>query len=204
MRKLVRLSEIGEAIALAGLKIGAIKITTIPDDDCLSAFLPHQEYRELIITGFKEIMNNDYRHNNEKALVIASMPTSYYYAVLLANECKLPSICIGDKPEKYVIENRVPEIKTVEELAGRAVVLIVNSFFSGKKSVETVATIQNAGGLCNFCLSILGYEPPHFKGMFAGEIPYNNDGDKLKSPCKTKSLLHYNKLLSVGMKQMNS
>jgi len=203
------LEMIGKGIALAGLKIGAIKIR--PEKPILWAsktynpiyndnrmFLFYQKYRRLVIEGFSEVLDNlSYIH--DESLVIAGTSTSGIpWATILSEEFDLPLIYIRDKPKDHGLRNQIEGIDDEKDLEGKKVILIEDLISTGSSSVAAVDAIRKANGVCNLCLSIFNYGLPKPPKMFSGEIPYKDD-KKLESPCKVTSLLYYPQLLSIGI-----
>lgn len=207
----VNLDEISEAIALAGLKIGAIKIR--PENPFLWAsgtynpiyndnrmFLFYPGYRKLIANGFAEIIYGFDLHMKSNLIIAGTSTAGIAPGTTLASILNLPFIYIRDKPKDHGLRNQIEGIDAENSLKGFHVILIEDLISTDGSSVAAVAAIRNANGFCNLCLSIFNYGLSNPPKMFAGEIPYNNNGDRLQNGCEVKSLLSYTKLLSVGIK----
>ena len=210
-----RLSEISEAIALAGFKIGAIKINS--DNPFLWAsgtynpiyndnrmFLWYPDYRNLIKEGFIEIINNSGNPFNTFFVVAGTSTAGIAHADRLAEALSLPEIYVRDKPKDHGLKNQIEGIDADKDLDGANVILIEDLISTGGSSVSAVAAIRKANGVCDLCLSIFNYGLPNPPKMFAGEIPYKTMGSgeelTLSSACEVKSLLYYPQLLSIGVK----
>lgn len=198
--------QISNTIALAGLRIGAIKIR--PDKPFLWAsgtynpiyndnrmFLFHPEYRNFILYGFMEMITP-----TDNFVIAGTSTSGIPWATLLANDFSVPLIYVRDKPKDHGLKNQIEGIDAEKDLGGREVILIEDLVSTGGSSVAAVDAIRKANGNCNLCISIFNYGLPLPKRMFAGDFPYNKNGDMLKEPCEIKSLLYYPQLLSVGIK----
>ncbi len=204
--------EISKAIALAGLKIGAVKIR--PEDPFLWAsgtynpiyndnrrFLFYPAYRELITNGFAEIIYKLGLHTNPNLVIAGTSTAGIPHGSALATKLHVPFIYIRDKPKDHGLKNQIEGIDVDEDLKGYHVVLIEDLISTGGSSVAAIAAIRNASGSCNLCLSIFNYGLPNPPKMFNGDIPYNEKGDRLQSPCEITSLLYYPKLISIGIEK---
>lgn len=199
--------SIGEAIALAGLKIGAIKIrptnpflwasgTYNPIYNDNRMFLGNPKHRELITQGMVEAIGDI----PLKDLVIAGTSTAGICPGLkVADALGLPFIYIRDKPKDHGLKNQIEGIDAEKDLEGKNVILIEDLISTGGSSVSAVAAIRKAKGNCNLCVSIFNYGLPKPQKMFSGEVPYNQGGDTLETPCEVRSLLYYPDLLSTGI-----
>ena len=202
----LRHDEFSIAIAIAGLKIGAIKVSaTKPtlwasgtwnpmyNDNRMFMFYP--EYRKLITEALKQAIGG-YMMSN---LVIAGTSTSGIApGMLLAEALGVPFVYIRDKPKDHGLRNQIEGIDAEASLKEYNVILIEDLISMGGSSASAVAAIQKAGGNCYLCISIFNYGFNKPKEMFAGEAPYNKDGDKLLAPCELRSLLYYPELLEVA------
>ncbi len=207
-----KLEQISEAIALAGLQIGAIKIrpndpflwasgtyNPIYDDNRMFLFFP--EYRRLITEGFITRMKRYYLMDNPHLVIAGTSTSGIPHADRLAEALSLPEIYVRDKPKDHGLKNQIEGIDAEKSLKDFEVVLIEDLISTGGSSVAAVAAIRNASGFCRLCLSIFNYGLLNPFKMFTGEIPYNKNGDRLQGGCAVESLLSYPRLLSIGIEK---
>lgn len=211
MKRTEIIDEISESIALAGLKIGAIKIrphnpflwasgTYNPIYNDNRMYLYYPLLRKMIIEGFIEILALTKNRLYYGHTVIAGTSTagiSHGYG--LAEAFPSPFVYVRDKPKDHGMRNQIEGIDAENDLTGEIIVLIEDLISTGGSSVAAVDALRKANGTCNLCLSIFNYGLPNPPKMFAGEIPYNTNGDKLISPCHVESLLYYPRLLEIGI-----
>jgi len=204
------LEKISKELALAGLKIGAIKIR--PNNPFLWAsgtynpiyndnrmFLWHPEYRQLIADGFIELMEINHLFDVHNLVIAGTSTSGIPLAERIAESLFLPEIYIRDKPKDHGLKNQIEGIDAEDDLSGYIVPLFEDLISTGGSSVKSVEAIRNAGGICNNCFSIFNYGLSKAKQMFAGEIPFDKEGHKLISPCEVGSILYYPDLLKIGI-----
>ena len=184
-----------ERIAKAGLEIKAIKLR--PDNPFIWAsgfrmpiyndnrmFLFHPEYREMIASGFMDILA-------EKQIdfyVIAGTSTAGISpATTLADALNQPLIYVRDKPKDHGLKNQIEGIDADSTLGRRKVVLVEDLISTGESSVRAVQAIRDANGKCNNCISIFNY------GFDEAAMVFKS----LDPQCNVNSLLTYDKLLDV-------
>ena len=184
-----------ERIAKAGLEIKAIKLR--PDNPFIWAsgfrmpiyndnrmFLFHPEYREMIASGFMDILA-------EKQIdfyVIAGTSTAGISpATTLADALNQPLIYVRDKPKDHGLKNQIEGIDADSTLGRRKVVLVEDLISTGGSSVRAVQAIRDANGKCNNCISIFNY------GFDEATMVFKS----LDPQCNVNSLLTYDKLLDV-------
>lgn len=207
----LKLQKISQEIALAGLKMGAIKIrprnpflwasgTYNPIYNDNRMFLRYPNHRRLILDGFLKLLNGyDYLKSFPFLIIAGTSTSGIPWATMLSEELWAQFVYVRDKPKDHGLKNQIEGIDAEKDLDGNNVVLIEDLISTGGSSVAAVAAIRKANGICNACVSIFNYGLPNPPKMFAGEISYKNN-EKLTSPCKVKSLLYYPELLSIGIK----
>ena len=161
-------------------------------------FLGFPEYRKMIVRGFE----NALKMMNYKPEIIAGTSTAGIpHATALANHLGLPLVYVRDEPKGHGLRNRIEGIDAEKGLGGREVLLIEDLVSTGGSSVKAVDALHEAGGIVKHCFSIFNYGFPKPILMFEGKIPYGKEvGQQLKSPCKLTSLLYYEQLLDVAIK----
>lgn len=204
---------ITERLAIAGFKIGAIKIdaekpfpwasgTYNPIYNDNRMFLFHPEYRELCVDGFELLYRNSSFMNTfmEPSVIAGTSTAGIAPGVLLANRLNLPFIYVRDKPKDHGLKNQIEGIDNSKSLDGVCVLLIEDLISVGGSSASAVDAIRKANGKIQSCFSIFNYNLPKSKQVFAGEIPFNVSGATLDKPCGVTSLLNYSKLIETGIK----
>ena len=204
--------EIALQIALAGLKIGAIKInfeepflwasgTYNPFYNDNRMFLKDPEHRKLIIEGFLvKLTNLGFEPKTSKIKFIAGTATAGIPpATLLADVLGLSLIYIRDKPKNHGMKNRIEGIGGNEDLNKQEVLLIEDLISTGGSSASAVQAIREAQGFIKHCFSIFNYELPEAKSVFAGKRPFGkSEKEVLSKKCHVHSLLTYNELVKIA------
>lgn len=198
--------EMTTRLAIAGFQIGAIKINAehpfpwasgtynpIYNDNRL--FLWHPVYRKLIIDFLLT------RCDNKPDVIAGTSTAGIPHGALLADRMGLPFIYIRDKPKDHGMKNRIEGIDANKTLDGANVVLIEDLISTGGSSVSAVDAIRKADGNISRCISIFNYNLPKSVQMFAGEIPFDTNGNFLDKPCEVISLLNYSTLIATGIKE---
>ena len=210
----LKLEEIVRNLAVAGFKIGAIKISAekpfpwasgtfnpIYNDNRM--FLWHPEYRTMILEGM--ILLDEENSLTDKYVepnVIAGTATAGIpHGCLLADMLGLPFIYIRDKPKDHGLKNRIEGIDNNKDLNGATVLLIEDLISTGSSSVSAVEAIRKANGKISNCFSIFNYNLLQSTQMFAGEIPFDKEGNSLDKPCEVNSLLNYSTLIATGIEE---
>jgi orotate phosphoribosyltransferase len=194
-------------IALAALKIKAVKLNPenpftwasgykMPIYNDNRMFLFNFENRDLITDALSN-MTYEIPFN----IIAGTSTAGIAPATSLANKYKSSLIYIRDKPKDHGLKNQIEGIDSEKDLNGYKVVLIEDLISTGGSSVNAVQGIRNARGQCNYCLSIFNYGFDEAIKMFNGEIPFNKEGQKLDTPCFVKSVLSYDKLLSIAIEE---
>ncbi len=190
------MSEYGQKLAKAGLKIKAIKLN--PEQPFLWAsgyhmpiyndnrmFLFYPEYRKLIINGFIDIINKD---NINFEIIAGTSTAGIPHGALLAEELELPFIYIRDKPKGHGLKNQIEGIDAESDLKEGKVLVIEDLISTGGSSAKAVQAVRNANGIVEHCISIFSY------GLDKAASAFN----KLSIPCKTNSILTYDILLEAA------
>lgn len=201
--------ETGEKIAIAALKIKAIKLNPknpftwasgyrMPIYNDNRMFLGYPEYRKFISGKFKELISL-YGGINCFDIIAGTSTAGISPATTLADNLHKPLIYIRDKPKDHGLKNQIEGIDSEFDLKKNKVLLIEDLISTGGSSVKAVQAIRNANGICNHCFSIFNYGLDESKRMFNGELPYDKEGNKLEFPCTINSLLDYDTLLNIAV-----
>lgn len=209
------LKPIARELALAALKIGAIKIR--PEDPFLWAsgtynpiyndnrmLLWYPAYRRLVLTGFMEVVKHLHETDAGFAptFIAGTSTAGIPPATLLAHHMKLPLIYIRDEPKNHGMKNQIEGIDADMSLWEEGGPVIEDLISTGKSSVKAVQAVRNAKGEADYCFSIFNYGLPKAQDMFAGKIPFGpKREDILDKPCKVISLLDYPLLLAIGIEE---
>ena len=184
-------------IALAGLEIGAMKISTANPFEWASGykmpiyndnrmFLYYPEYRKLISDAYIERI----KEKGIKFNVIAGTSTAGISpGTTLADRLEKPFVYIRDKQKEHGLRNKIEGIDVDSNLNGKITILIEDLISTGGSSVNAIQSIRNANGICNHCLSIFNYGFNEAQDTF----------DILNPKCNVESLLYYQKLLEVAI-----
>jgi len=210
MKRNKELREIAQKLAIAGIKIGAIKIrpndpftwasgwkSPIYNDNRMFLYFP--ENRKLITQGLKLLIEH-YRYFPQ---IIASTATAGIpHGDRLAEKLQLPEIYVRDKPKEHGMRNQIEGIAANDDLGGRRVVLIEDLISTGGSSVKAVQAIRDANGDCRLCLSIFSYGFSKAEKMFQARIPFDKESIRtLDEPCGFDSILNYSLLLETAVQQ---
>lgn len=183
----------GEEIAKAGLEIKAIKLSPekpfqwasgyqmpIYNDNRMFLFFP--EYRQLIIEGLKQIIEDEKIPYD----VIAGTSTAGIpHGALLSNALNCPFIYIRDKAKDHGLRNKIEGIDAQSDLSGKNVIVIEDLISTGGSSARAVRAVRDAKGIANYCLSVFGY------GLDKADEAFSS----LDPRCEFMSLLTYDVLL---------
>ena len=178
-------------IALAGLKIGAIKLNIkepftwtsgykmpIYNDNRMFIFYPN--YRKLIANSFKDIIkSNDISFN----VVAGTSSAGISPATTLADCLNAPMIYVRDEPKKHGLKKHIEGFDS--DLQNRKIILIEDVISTGGNAIRAINYIRDARGKCNCCFSIFNY------GFDKSTISFEN----LNPSCQVYSILNYNELL---------
>lgn len=187
----------GRRIAEAALKIGAVELNPdkpvgwasgyhMPIYNNNRRFLKYFNYRELIASGFRDLIElNNILHD-----VIAGVATAGISpATTLADMLRLPLVYVRDKPKDHGLKKRIEGIDAESGLAGQRVILVEDLISTGGSSVNAIQAIRDAGGECNYCLSIFSYGLEEAAKCFS---------ERIKPPVVAIPLLTYDDLVAVA------
>lgn len=201
------LNRNAEKLARVSLEIGAIKLNPQKPFQWASGYmmpvyndnrmlLADSNNRNLIRDSFYEVIQ---KYNILPDFIAGTSTAGIPHATTLADRMNLPLVYVRDKPKDHGMKNRIEGIDAERDLEGREGLLVEDLVSTGGSSVSAVQALREANGNVNTCLSIFNYGFDEAREMFAGDRPYDKDGNKLNSPCGIISLLDYNVLLKVGV-----
>ncbi len=156
----------------------------------------------MIIEGFIEILagvKSSLYYGRKQTMVAGTSTAGIPHGYGFADALKVPFVYVRDKPKDHGMKNQIEGIDAEKDLTDEVLILIEDLISTGGSSVAAVDAIRKAKGKCKLCISIFNYGLPNPPKMFAGEIPYSKNGEKLLEPCALESLLYYPKLLEVGV-----
>ncbi len=158
-------------------------------------FIFDPKSRFLIAKGFEDILESEKISYD----VIAGTSTAGISpATTLADLLYKHLIYVRDKPKVHGLRTQIEGIDSESDLDGKRVVLVEDLISTGGSSASAVQVIRDANGICDHCISVFDYEFDASQKMFAGEIAYDEAGNKLDYSCKVRSLSTYNILLEVA------
>ncbi|MFZ2150745.1 MAG: orotate phosphoribosyltransferase [Candidatus Absconditicoccaceae bacterium] len=186
-------------LALAGLKIGAIKINAetpfvwasgyqMPIYNDNRRFLDFPEHKKMIIQYFNAITTAyGIRVNNLAGTSTAGIP----WAAMLSYFLELPMSYIRDKPKDHGLRNQIEGLDAESDYEGIDVIVIEDLISTGGSSAKAVEAARKANGNVDHILSIFNYGFPEAKKLF----------DDMQPKCEVISLLTYPQLLGVAIKE---
>lgn len=148
-------------------------------------FLFHPHARKLIARGLEEIVAT---RDMAPEVVAGTATAGIPHGALLADLLSLPFIYIRDKPKVHGLRNRIEGLDADSDLGGLRVVVIEDLISTGGSSARAVEGVREAGGVCDWCLSIFSYGLEKAAEEFAALDP----------PCAFESLLTFPVLLDVA------
>lgn len=167
--------HISKMIAKAALDIKAVKLQPdhpftwasgykmpIYNDNRLILFYP--EVRELVAKGFEQLMD---KHGIACDMIAGTPTAGIPHGMLLADRLKKPFIYPRKQQKDHGMENRIEGVPTPSHLKDETVLMIEDLISTGKSSVESVRTVQEAGGVVKNCLSIFTYGFEKARDAFA-------------------------------------
>lgn len=188
--------EYGKEIAKAGLEIKAIKLNPdnpfqwasgyrmpIYNDNRMFLFFP--EHRQLIVDGFKQLIEEE---GITYDVIAGTSTAGIPHGISLANMVNCPFIYIRDKPKDHGLKNQIEGIDAEKDLEGKRVIVIEDLISTGGSSAKAVQIVRDANGKANYCLSIFNY----------GLDKAVQEFDALEPKCEVRSLLNYDVLLEVA------
>ena len=186
--------DFGREIARAGLEIKAIKLNPnnpftwasgyrMPIYNDNRMFLFDDENRKLVTDAFYSLIRS-----LPFSVIAGTSTAGIPWGVLLANRFKTPFVYIRDKPKDHGLKNQIEGIDAQSNLRGHSVIVIEDLISTGESSARAVQAVRDAGGICNYCLSIFNYGLDKAVQAFAS----------LNPKCNVESLLTYDILLEVA------
>ena len=181
-------------IARAGLEIQAIKLN--PNNPFIWAsgyrmpiyndnrrFLFNDDDRELVTDAFYDVIDG-----LPFSVIAGTSTAGISWGALLAKRFGSGFVYIRDKPKDHGLRNQIEGIDAMSDLGGHNVIVIEDLISTGESSAKAVQAIRNAGGVCNYCVSIFNYGLDKAIRAFG----------ELNPECNVKSLLTYDTLLRVA------
>ncbi len=201
---MVRTLDYATLIAKASLEIGADKLRPndpfqwasgfrmpIYNDNRMHLFHPH--FRRVIVDGLIDKISDI-----DIDVIAGTATAGIPWASFVSDRLNLPMVYIRDKPKSHGLRNQIEGIDADSNLEGYRVLVVEDLISTGGSSAKAVQIVRNAEGECNYCVSIFTYEFDEAGKIFRGEAPYDRDGNKLSSPCETRSVLGYRRLVEVA------
>lgn len=148
-------------------------------------FLFHPESRNLLAKEFKSILTEE---KISYDIIAGTSTAGISPATTLADLLQKPMIYVRSETKKYGLNNK---IEGKSDLSSYNIVLIEDLISTGKSSANAVQAIRDAGGECNYCLSIFNYD------LDKSVQTFNNFNPK----CEVRSILNYKTLLEVAKEE---